>query len=362
MPKIIQIEEFIALLDSYPILDVRTPAEFERGNIPRANNLPLFSNDERKIIGTIYKQQGRQPAILKGLELVGPKMKELVEAATKISNSPPFFKEGAGPARTYPFDTGGGGQVTFLIHCWRGGMRSSSVAWLLELYGAKVYVLKGGYKSFRKFVLNTFQEQRKLLILGGRTGSGKTLVLKELGNVGEQILDLEKLANHKGSSFGSLGEEKQPTQEQFENELAMCFRKADREKPLWLEDESRMIGNKVIPGGLWLQMRSSKVIYLDIPFEERANYLTELYGKYSSEDLIAAIERIKKRLGPQHAKAAIEHIYLGELKKACEIILLYYDKTYHHATSKRAQGTIIKCNFENSDVNVVTNEIKKYSV
>lgn len=330
MPVIVNIGEFLELAKQHPILDVRTPAEFEAGHIPGACNLPLFSNEERAVVGTLYKREGRQPAILKGLELVGPKMKELVKDAGKI---------------------GRGG--IFLMHCWRGGMRSGSVAWLLEMYGYKVYTLRGGYKAWRRFALGKFNEPRKIMILGGRTGAGKTLVLHALEKKGEQVLDLEKIANHKGSSFGALGEQKQPSQEQFENEIAFRLLYLDREKPLWIEDESRTVGSKVIPVGLWIQMRSAKVMYVDLPFAERAGYLTESYGKHDKEELKIAIGRISKRLGGFQAKEAVEAIDNNDLRKACEISLAYYDKAYDHGLAQRDASTIQRVSFDKLDAEYI---------
>lgn len=327
MPTSISIQEFLELAKQHPIVDVRTPAEYSTGHIPGAHNIPLFTNEERVVVGTLYKREGKQPAILKGLEYVGPKMKDIVKSASKLS------KEGV-----------------FLLHCWRGGMRSGSVAWLLETCGYKVYTLRGGYKSWRRSVLDKFNEQRKLLVLGGRTGAGKTLILHALQQRGEQVLDLEKLANHKGSSFGALGEEKQPTQEQFENEMAFRLLHLDREKAVWVEDESRTVGSKVLPEGLWVQMRSSKVLYVDIPFEERAKYLTSSYGRYDKEELKAATVRIGKKLGGQHVKRAIEAIDNDELQVACEITLAYYDRAYDHGLSQRDASTITRVGFDKLDV------------
>jgi tRNA 2-selenouridine synthase len=327
LPSSVSIQEFLKLAEQHPILDVRTPAEYEAGHIPGAHNLPLFDNEERVVIGTLYKREGKQPAILKGLELVGPKLKSLVEDAGKIS------KEGV-----------------FLMHCWRGGMRSGSVAWLLETYGYKVYTLRGGYKAWRRFALEKFDEERKIIVLGGRTGAGKTLILQALEQKGEQVLDLEKIAHHKGSSFGGLGEMKQPPQEHFENVIAYEFLSLDPSKPVWIEDESRTVGNKVLPLGLWTQMRSAQVVYVDLPFAERAKYLTESYGKHNKEELKAAITRIRKRLGGQHEQRALQAIDNDELQVACEITLAYYDNAYDHGLSQREASTIKRVSFEKLDV------------
>mgnify|MGYP003349536217 CR=1 FL=1 len=200
---------------SAPIVDVRTPAEFEQGHIPGAINLPLFSNEERKIIGTLYKKEGKQPAIRKGLEIVGPKLATLVAEINNIKKN--FF-----PTTSPPSSKDRVGIGSILFHCWRGGMRSSSVAWLAQMAGYASTTLQGGYKTYRNYVLQSFHSSINLKIIGGYTGSGKTIILEELKKQGEQIINLEHLAHHKGSAFGAFGQEKQPTQEQFENNL-MCI-------------------------------------------------------------------------------------------------------------------------------------------
>lgn len=335
MPTPIDIKEFIKLSEQHPIIDVRTPAEFEQGHIPGAYNIPLFTNDERKIIGTIYKQEGKQPAILKGLQLVGPKLHEFILAANKISNN-----------------------GILITHCWRGGMRSASMAWLFESYGFKTMTLKGGYKKYRNHVLESFAEPKNIIVIGGRTGSGKTLILHELQKQGEQIVDLEKIAHHKGSSYGSFGEEKQLSQEQFENEVSCAFSKIDTAKICWVEDESRKIGINVLHDNLWGQMRAAKVCCIDLALEERVAYLADEYGKFTKEELISATQRIGKKLGGQHVKRAVEAIEEGDLKTACEITLVYYDRSYEYGLSQRPQENIIKYTFEKLDPEHIAKTIK----
>jgi tRNA 2-selenouridine synthase len=320
--KAVEATEFYSLSAKFPVVDVRTPAEFEKGHIPGAVNIPLFSNDDRVIIGTLYKQEGKHVAMLKGLELVGPKFAEFIKSAEKIAKD-----------------------RTLLVHCWRGGMRSGGMAWLFEWYGFKVFTLQKGYKAFRHMVLDTIAQPRKLNILAGRTGSGKTLILQELGKAGQTIIDLEGIAHHKGSAFGSLGEAPQPTQEMFENLLATELFRIPQEKTIWVEDESHNIGKRNIPNPFFDQMRAAQVCYVDMPVEERVRYLVGGYGNYSKEELCASIEKITKRLGPQHTKAAIEAIQQGDLKKACEISLVYYDKSYDHGVAKRLPANVHKLPF-----------------
>lgn len=318
MPAPLDIRTFIQQASSgLPVIDVRTPKEFVQGHIPGAINMPLFSNEERAEVGTLYKQVGKQPAILRGLELVGPKMALMASEAHAIAN---------------------GGPV--LVHCWRGGMRSGSVAWLLEMYGLKVSTLKGGYKSFRQFALKSFAEPRQLLILGGKTGSGKTAILQQLSSLGEQVADLEALACHKGSAFGALGEKEPPSQEQFENELAMVLHRFDASQPTWMEDESRLIGRKVIPGDLWEQMRSAPLMYVQLPFEERVAYLVQEYGRFSKAELEASILKIARRLGPQHVKQALMSLEEGDLATVCTICLKYYDKSYGYGIAQREPSSV----------------------
>jgi tRNA 2-selenouridine synthase len=288
------------------------------------------------IIGTLYKQQGKQPAVLKGLEIVGPKLHEYVNEAIKINK------------------TG-----TFLVHCWRGGMRSSSMAWFLETYGFNCVLLKGGYKSYRNYVLESFNVKKNIVVLGGRTGTGKTKILHELDKLGEQIIDLEKLAHHKGSSFGSLGEVPQPTQEQFENNLSFCLSKTDPGKNCWIENESRKVGRIIIPGGLWEQMLIARIAVIGLPVSERINFLVSEYGKFSKEELITSTERIGRHLGGQHVKAAVEALQNDDHKTAFEICLVYYDKTYGYGLSKRLEEKIIHFEFEKLEPKEIAKAIKE---
>lgn len=319
MIKALSTDEFLALIqqEDAVVVDVRTPLEYSKGYIPGAINLPLFSDEERVIVGTVYKEKGQQPAILKGLELVGPRLKGLTEQAAGLAQN-----------------------NTLILHCWRGGLRSSSVAWLLNLYGLNVMTLRGGYKFFRRAVLSAPDLQRNYLILGGRTGSGKTEILNHLARCGEQVIDLEQLARHKGSSFGSIGEKPAISQEQFENELGLALLKTDPGKRIWLEDESRTIGKKVLPVKLWEQMQAAHVKCIELPFEVRIDYLLGIYGGYDKKELEEALLRISRRLGGMQTKEALQALQEGDLRTTCGICLRYYDKTYDHGMSKREPHTV----------------------
>ena len=318
MAKEYNIEEFVSLSDEDPLIDVRTPAEFERGHIPGAVNMPLFSNGERARVGTIYKQVGPEAALREGLDIVGPKMRHFVERAEAIA-----------PDRR------------LALHCWRGGRRSASVGWLLEFAGFEVGLLSGGYKAFRRYVLDWFEARpRPLLILGGPTGSGKTELLHALAARGEQVVDLEGLAHHKGSAFGALGEAPQPSVEQFENLVYDRLRRLDPQRRIWLENESRAIGRVYLPEGLWRQMAAAPLLHLDVPPTARIRRLVDDYARFSRAELAAAFDKIKKRLGGQHLQAALAALDGGDYAAAAAIALRYYDKAYGHALTRRVSGAV----------------------
>lgn len=333
---------FLELAKQHPVIDVRSPGEYKHAHIPGAYSLPLFTDEERKIVGTTYKQQSREQAIKIGLDLFGPKMRKIVEEVESlIKNSVPV--EGASRHPTPD------SRLVFL-YCWRGGMRSAAIAWLLDLYGFKVYTLVGGYKKFRSHVLDTFKLPFQFKILGGYTGSGKTGLLKSLKQRGEKIVDLEAIANHKGSAFGNIGMPIQPTQEMFENLLSRELRAVSQEqdtlssefsigglRSIWLEDESQRIGHVNIPSELWKNMRRSPVYFIDIPFEERLKNITEEYGCLDKPQVIDAILRIREKLGGLNAKNAILLLEEENTKESFRILLEYYDKFYLKALHNREE-------------------------
>jgi tRNA 2-selenouridine synthase len=326
MASSIPIQAFVDAAQSLPVIDARSPSEFRQGHISGADNLPLFNDKERAEIGTIYKQKGRDRAVKRGLEIIGPKMRALVEQAEQIAP-----------------------QRKLLLHCWRGGMRSGSLAWLLETTGFEVQTLEKGYKAFRNFILDRFTAKRSVYILSGYTGSGKTQILHELGKLGEQIVDLEGLAHHKGSAFGHLGESEQPTGEQFQNLLGMAWYQTEQERPVWLEDESRFVGRRCIPQPFFKQMRSAPVFKIKVPKEERIKHLAKGYGHYPDEKLKESILHIKKRLGGLRTQQAIEALEEGDLEKAADYVLHYYDKAYNHQLQKRDDGGICTLTVEDHD-------------
>lgn len=308
-------------------IDVRSPAEFEHAHIPHALNLPLFDNEQRALIGTTYKKQSREAAIKVGLPLFGNKMLPMIETVEA------WIKE-----RQKENDLT---KPTIYVHCWRGGMRSAAVAWLLDLYGYKVIQLTGGYKAYRNWVLAQFTIPYSLKVLGGYTGSGKTEILHALQEKNYAVIDLEGLAHHKGSAYGAIGQLPQPSQEMFENIVAEKLLEVNKkQKSIWIEDESQRIGTVLIPTPLFHLMRNSTCYFMTIPFEQRLNFIVEGYGSFDQKSLIEATMRIQKRLGGLETKTAIDFITAGALKEAFSILLKYYDKWYEKNAKNEVLPTI----------------------
>ena len=309
------------------VLDVRSPGEYANGHIPGALSFPLFTDEERAAVGTAYKQKSKEVAMELGLEYVGPKMADFVRQAKKLA-----------PHRQ------------LAVHCWRGGQRSGSMAWLLRQAGFDVVTLEGGYKNYRRAVLDGFAAVKfPLLILGGRTGTGKTKILWALQSLGEQVLDLERLANHKGSAFGFIGEPPQPKVEQFENDLSQALQKFDLSRRIWVENESRSIGRIYVPDDFWAQMKAAPLLHLEIPQEARIQNLLDDYVLTDKDDLRAAFLKIEKKLGGQHLKTALEALDRDDFASAAGIALGYYDKTYQHGLNTNQSPDIQVLKFEHGN-------------
>lgn len=356
----ITIEQFLQLAGHHTVLDVRSPGEYEHAHIPGAYSLPLFTDEERKVVGTAYKQESRETAIKIGLDYFGVKMRKMVEEVESLLNG---LKLKTGQDEKVV-------QRTVIVHCWRGGMRSAGVAWLLDLYGFKVFTLVGGYKKFRQWARLQFDKSYPFMMIGGYTGSGKTPILHQLRQMGKTIIDLEGLANHRGSAFGALGENPQPSQEMFENLLAIDLWAISArstvdgghlfEKPagsIYLEDESQRIGLLNIPTGVWNMMRHSPVIFIDIPFEERLEYLAKTYGQFEKEKLVNAIIRIQKRLGGLETKTAVNYLLEDNHKECFRVLLKYYDKWYGKALVNRPNlpALLHKISCDSVDIHTITN-------
>lgn len=326
------------LAESIPVVDVRSPSEYKSGHIPGAFNIPLFDDSERAIVGTLYKKEGRSKAVLKGIELTGPSMHHKLQAGLEIA------REGR-----------------LLVNCWRGGMRSEAMAWLFSLGNITTEVLDGGYKSYRHHVLSGLAEKRRTIILGGMTGSSKTHILKHISKQNNQVIDLEGLANHKGSAFGALGQLPQPSSEHFSNLLFDQWSKVDVNLPVWIEDESHNIGTVFMPDCFYDHILSSPTIILMMNVENRLPRLIEEYSQYPPGLLKDLVLKISKRLGGDNAREALCAIDTGDFAKAIEITLRYYDKTYLYSISRNHTGKLIYVETDTDDIEVNTFKVLEAS-
>jgi len=333
----IKIHDWMTMSDPPPVLDVRTPAEFGHGHMPGAFNMPLFSDAERVQVGTTYKQVGREAAILQGFELTGAKWAGFIRQALEIA---PHKK--------------------IAVHCWRGGMRSAAIAWALDLYGFEVYLVEGGYKAYRRWVQRQFGIVRDLRVIGGMTGSGKTRILYALQAKGEQMVDLEGLAQHQGSAYGTLNRLIQPSQEQFENNLAEVLYGMDDCRRVWVEDESMAIGKCLVPRLFWDQVQTAVLFDLQVPEEWRVAALVQEYGHLDKEFLVSCTQRIRKRLGTERAKHAIAAIREDKMAEFIRLLLVHYDKTYRRGLNSRIGRAIFAVPVNDDDAVRNSQELIKH--
>lgn len=320
----VDIHEFNRLRRELPVADVRSPAEFSRAHVPGALSLPLFTNEQRAEVGTLYTQHSRERALERGLELVGPRLLYFYKRALTIA-----------PGRE------------LLMYCWRGGMRSSSMASFLGPLGFKIYVLENGYKAYRQHVIETFKKNYNLVVLGGMTGSGKTETLLEMKKLGAAVIDLEGLANHRGSAFGALG--RQPETEHFENLLSEelnHFTDSESVQAIWVEDESRLIGRVYLPPDFRAQMQNAPLLCAQIPVKKRIRFLLDTYDFSDKEQLLNSLQKIHKRLGGLRYKAAVSAVKEERFATAIEQVLDYYDRAYGEGLDKRDKLKIQSVTFE----------------
>jgi tRNA 2-selenouridine synthase len=330
----LDINDFLAKSEQDLIVDVRSPVEFFKGHLYNAVNIPLFEDIERAEIGTLYKQQGKDTAVSRGMEIVSPKFEFFLDQAKALSRNKKIF-----------------------VYCFRGGMRSNSFAWLMNQNGLNAQILKGGYKAYRNHVLNYFEKDRKIILLGGKTGSGKTDILKKLAETSNQVIDLERIAHHKGSAFGSINEKKQNPQQVFENTLYHKMTETDPTLPLIMENESQNIGYNKIPSGLWYNMKKSAIIKLNVPFELRVEKLVTDYATVNINELKDAVMKIAQQLGLLNTKNCLHYLDEGNLAEVARLSLLYYDKAYeHHKTEPRL---IIPIDTDTADAEINAKKIKE---
>lgn len=331
----IEVADFLSRSKNELIVDVRAPIEFLKGHVPNAVNIPLFEDTERAEIGTLYKQQGKDTAVNRGLEIVSPKMTLFVDKVKKLSKDKKVY-----------------------VYCFRGGMRSNSFAWLMNTSGLDACIMKGGYKAFRNYVLSDFEKERKIILLGGKTGSGKTDVLKKLDELSIQTIDLEKIAHHKGSAFGSINEQKQNPQQVFEHEVFHQLSKLNSDEFAVLEDEAQSIGYNKLPHGLWKQMEKSTIIKMEIPFELRVLKLVEDYSTVDIEALKNCVIKISQQLGSLNTKLCLEYLDAHNLADVARLSLLYYDRAYEFSYQKKKQP-IIHLNSDTIDAEVNALKVKQ---
>lgn len=328
--------DFLRLRKELPVIDVRSEGEFASGHIPGVSNIPLLNNEERVEVGTTYKQQGQQAAIHAGFRLVGPRLEEMVAQAERTS----VGKE-------------------VIVHCWRGGMRSANFAQFIGMAGIRSHVLAGGYKSYRQSALEMFQFPLQMISLTGCTGSGKSDVLREIARRGEQVLDLESMACHKGSAFGHLLQPPQPTTEQFQNFLFEKLLTFDLGRRIWVEDESIAIGKIFLPPDFWKQLNTSPLVRMDVSRDVRVSRLVNEYGSADKEEFLEVMSRISKKLGGQHFKDAKERLLAGDMPGVMEILLTYYDKAYIKSMENRRSQHRVALSWDGKNLSAIADELIK---
>jgi tRNA 2-selenouridine synthase len=328
----ISVEEFLELRKRLPVADVRSEGEFEQGHIPGAVNIPILRNDERHLVGLDYKQQGQLEAIRTGFRLVGPRLPQLIDEAQQLGSE-------------------------LIVHCWRGGMRSQNFCRFVEMAKQKTHQLEGGYKAYRIAVHELFAKPLTLTVLAGSTGSGKSEILRSLERNGEQIIDLEHLANHKGSVFGGLMMPLQPSTEQFENDLFETLLKLDPNKRIWIEDESVAVGNIFLPISFWNQKTKSPIIEIELNKVKRVARLVAEYGNADRKDFLEAMTKIAKRLGNQHFKAAKEKLAQGDMASTIDILLTYYDKAYRNGLNNKTARIQSQVTWDGADANEFSKQL-----
>ncbi|NGX60746.1 MAG: tRNA 2-selenouridine synthase [Chlamydiae bacterium] len=291
------------------LLDVRSPGEYAHAPIPGALSLPLFSDEERAAVGTCYKKRGKEKAFELGLQFVEPKLNSFIETASSFA---------------FPLT----------LYCARGGLRSESMCALFSQAGIQTHRIEGGYKAFRNWALKTLSYPYTFHVLTGLTGSGKTELLHQKQARGEPILDLEALANHKGSVFGYQGP--QPSNEHFENIIAKTLSQYPPDEPIWIEDESRMIGTCHIPTPIYNQIQQGTFIPVTCSEAERRARIQATYQNQTLEDLTRAASSLRKKLGHERTEKLLSALRNHDPDAVLDLLLPYYDKAYQHSLLSRS--------------------------
>ncbi len=302
------------------VIDVRSPSEFAEDHVPGAINLPVLDDAERAQVGTIYVQQSRLLARRIGAALVARNVARHLETA--LADKPGAF---------HP-----------LVYCWRGGQRSGAMATILAQVGWRTATLAGGYKTYRRRVQTRLYDEApalRLVLLDGRTGSGKTEILARLAARGLQTLDLEALAEHRGSVFGAVGRP-QPSQKMFESRLLAALERLDPTRPIAVEAEASKVGDRMIPPMLWQAMVAAPRIMVEAPVPARAAYLADHYADVVADRAAfeAALARLPIHIGSQTLKAWRAMADAGDLAAlATGLIEAHYDPAYDRASRKEGR-------------------------
>lgn len=317
MHSIISVEAALAL-DSPIFIDVRSPAEYETGHIPGAVNIPLLTNDERVLVGTTYKQVGAEEAKQLGLTFVSAKLPNIVGQVRQLRES--------------------GRKI--IVYCWRGGMRSKSVVTVLGLMGIMTSQLSGGYKAYRQFVLNRLKDfdiKPIIIVLCGSTGTGKTEILNKLEKVNIPVINLERLANHRGSVFGHIGLGRPATAQNFDAELLIALEKVNTQPYIVVECESKRIGNVYLPEKLFNAMKRGKRILVSADINVRVERLIKEYLQLyqnNAAGIVSAIESLRRRLGNKRTEYLLAEFNAGNVRSVVKVLLdEYYDPVYGYGKS-----------------------------
>jgi tRNA 2-selenouridine synthase len=341
--KTIQINEIDS--DSHLLFDVRSPKEYEEYHIPGAKCLSIFSNDERAEIGTIYKQNSKEQAMQRGLEIVAPKL-------------PDFFK-------SIKIEMAENPEKQVVIYCARGGMRSKSIAQTMSMMGINCLQLDGGIRSYRKQIermLDRYsQYPHKIIVIEGYTGTMKTKFLEKLQYEGYPVINLERMASHKGSIFGRIGEEP-ASQKKFESRLFERLKEIKDSPVLIIESESKRIGRVVVPDFLLEGKYSGTRIHIDMPFGMRVKYICDVYDPlFHREEIEEAVLKLSKRIPFPIMTEIKEALTQQDYEKVVSFLLEnYYDPKYEFAEQKYESQCIKVCG-DSFDYlyNEIKNEINK---
>ncbi len=297
------------------IIDVRSPSEYKKGHIPGSINIPLLNDAERVLVGTCYKTVGKEAATDLGFKLVGKKFHLMISKVRKINPT----------------------NAPFYVYCWRGGMRSSIFQWVMKTSGFEAEKISGGYKEYRNEVLLSFENPFKMVSITGKTGCGKTRMLVHIQKLGVGVVDLEKIANHRGSAFGGIGKNAQPSQEMFENNLSLALLQNKDLPYFFVENESRRIGKLKLPDPFYFQLIEAKVICIETPIQFRRKNILNEYGKFDNKLLEDATRNLIKRLGIERTNQAIDALNNNNKALWLDILLEYYDKSYLFGFEKNNQ-------------------------